>query len=522
MSDTRPRPGLISRIASRLIGGKDGEARPVVAGLRNQRESPPESNTPDDFRLAIDQMLQEDQGRFGIRPHVISLVEYREAVGERWKKISDKVMMIAEGVINLHLGPGNIFSRQGSDFFMLVFRSTHPDEARRRALIIAQELGTRLVGDQFEGIDIPLALAAEVSLDDMFKTDGTLNLAAVHSAVSEVRSMVAPTGAPRAARAESPPVPKPGRPPIESLPHEMKDLPRTDPRWQEFSQKRDKAADPQWKSLENQPKAPPVPPPPPMSEYGAMPMTGAARMAVVWRPTWCADGECIGAYKAQVLRSDYEGQPPLEGSHAYSNDDFTAHSLDRFVVAAGVRDMLASEKAGNGSVVVLPLHWRTLTSDNRMDLLAPFADLPKPLRDARLVIDLFGIPDDAGQTQLSEVIAINRQLARDVVVRARLGRSRAELLVKCGATAVGVDLAELPPNQKTDDPVLLAWLAEFRDAAGWAGLKTYVWSIRRRHALVGAVQGGFDMVNGPALMKDLPRPAKVLPAPRARFTLSKP
>ncbi|OAN48992.1 hypothetical protein [Magnetospirillum moscoviense] len=517
MASSRPRDGLLSRIAGRLLGRRD-QPQALPTQPRQGGSDGQDNYVPDDFRMAIDQMVGEDQGRFGIRPHVVSLVEYREAVGERWKKIADKVMLIAEGVINLHLGAGNIFSRQGTDFFILVFRNLPAEEARRRALIIAQELGTRLVGDQFQGIDIPLALAAELPMADAFLADGSLNMKAVAAAVSEVRSIVASSA--QAVRKPATPPPAQARPPIATIPADLVGVPPDDPRWREFSIKHRKAADPQWQVLDSLPKAPPVPPPPPgHSGYTALPITGTSKMNLVWRPTWVADGETIGAYKAQVLRTDAEGQTPMEGAHAYSIDDFTIQSLDRFLIAGAMRDAAASERAGNGSSVVLPIHWRSLAGDNRMELVAPFADLLKPVRDSRVVIDLFGVPDDIDPGRLAEVIAANRLLCREVWVRTRLGYSRAEKAAKAGATGIGIDLAELPANQKTDDSTLLAWLDEYLGAANRAGLGAYVWSVRRRHALIGAVQAGFAMVNGPALMKDIPRPAKVLPAPKARFAL---
>jgi hypothetical protein len=58
------------------------------------------------------------------------------------------------------------------------------------------------------------------------------------------------------------------------------------------------------------------------------------------------------------------------------------------------------------------------------------------------------------------------------------------------------------------------------DLARKSGLGVYLWGVRRRALVVGAVQDGFAMVNGPALMKDLAKPAKTLPAPKARFTLA--
>ncbi|NFV79493.1 hypothetical protein G4223_05145, partial [Magnetospirillum aberrantis SpK] len=67
------------------------------------------------------------------------------------------------------------------------------------------------------------------------------------------------------------------------------------------------------------------------------------------------------------------------------------------------------------------------------------------------------------------------------------------------------------------DDALLAALAAFNAAAGKTRLGSYVWGVRRRKVIVGAVQAGFAMVNGPALMKNIAKPARQLPAPKSRF-----
>jgi len=506
MTVRRPRGGLLSRIAGRLMGRKrpPPPPRPPV-GAEFTGGGP----APDDFRLAIEQILREEPGRFGIRTHVVSLVEFREAVGTRWPRLADKVMLIAEGVINLHLGSGNLYSRQGPDFFLLLFRNLPQAEARRRALAIAQDLGTRLVGDQFRGVDIPLALAAEIPLEDVFLADGGLNLAAVNGAVSQVRAIVAAAPPPSVTSAPAKAAQALVPAPIATIPHELEGVPPDDPRWREFYRKRKAAADPVWTVMESRPR--------PDRDHSA-PVGADTRMALVWRPSWVAAGETIGAYKAQVQRTDAGMRTPLEGAHAYGGDRDSILALDGFAIAAAARDLSASEKAADGSTVILPIHWQTLSAANRMELVAPFASVAKPVRDVRMVIDLFGLPDQADPAQLADVVAACRSFCRDVMLRTRPGPLCPELALRCGVTVVGLDLAELPPGQHDDDERLLVRLGDYLTAARDAGLGAYVWGLRRRRALIGAVQAGFALVNGPALMKDLPRPAKVLPAPKARFS----
>lgn len=555
MSGKRPRSGLLSRLAApiakaarrvvrRSTENEDDEVKRLMEMALSEadRARAPAQLTDDAFQMATKQMLTEDDGAFQVKLHVISLVEFREAVGDKWSRVSDKVMMIAEGVINMHMGPGNMFGRQGTDFFVLLFRTVDNDEARRRALIIAQELGTRLVGDQFIGEAIPLALAAEVSLEDGLNGDGSLNLAAVNKAVGEIRSMIASqkageappprawmrsaasddVSAPRRHLLPSTPPPRPNadkRPPIAVIPEGAPKAPPKDPAWKPLENvQKAPVKDPTWVILDAG-TTNALPPELHVEELGPEPLPADARLALQWRPTWVAAGETIGAYKARILRVDQEGATPLEGVKAYARDDEPgALSLDRFCIANAVRDFRASESNGNGSTVVIPVHWTTLTAENRMEFLAPFADLTQQSRGARVIIELFGVPTDVKPMILGTVIQGAKTLCRDVALRTRLSSPRAAMAADCGAAMIGLDLSELALPERTDDDTLLNALKAFQVNAAKARLGAYVWGVRRRKVLVGAVQGGFAMVNGSALMKDIPKPAKVLPAPKARFT----
>lgn len=550
MSGKRSRSGLLSRIAApiaRLItrprgladmDEADAEREMALAEemARIAAANPPQSLTPEDFTLALAQVLREDDGKFGTKLQVISLVEFREAVGERWLKVADKVMMIAEGVINLHIGSGNVFSRQGADFFVLLFRTCPAPEARRRALAIAQELGTRLVGDQFQGIERPLALAAELDLADALLPNGALNLGALDNAVGEMRSLLAanvtdsrsrgwvppatthkpePHGVRRHMLPSKPPPPKPAAPPAKPIPLSQgapAPKPAQDPGWKEMAKTGKPASVSAWVEVDRREPGPPLP-------VGADPLTPDAKLALLWRPTWVAAGEAIGAYKAQIQRVDAEGQPALDGARAYPHDDVpSANTLDRYAIANAVRDFRASEQAGNNSTAIIPIHWNTLSTAGRMEFLAPFADLTQASRGTRVVIDLFGVPEHAGAKELAETVRAAKPLCREVMLRGRLTPEWAKRAADCGAALVGIDLSELAPSERTDDTHLLTALKSFHDGARRLGLGAYVWGARRRTVVVGAVRHGFALVNGPALMKDIAKPAKLLPAPKARFT----
>ena len=538
MSAKRPRSGLLSRLArpfsalGRLVGAEEQTPEIVI-----ERDQASYDLVEDSFTLALETMLIEDQGQFQTKLQVISLVEFREAVGDKWHRLSEKVMMIAEGVINMHIGAGNVYGRRGQDFFVLLFRNTPQPEGRRRAVLIAQELGTRLVGAQFIGSDRPLALATEISLADAVGADGQLDLDAIHDAVGEMRAIIAPANQDRGYRPHltrangeedlrilhstlPPPLPEQGDLRAHLRPSKLtsKDfVPRRSMLPSQGAAKTEtvpqQVAAPTWKAV------------PLTGTHGgsdgsgfAPPMPGHAHLSVSWRPCWVKEGEVIGAYKVRVIRVDTPGATAYEGCRAYPGDGGeTALALDRFTIGATVREMRSPDTAGSRAAIILPLPWASASSPHRLSLLAPVGDLSEEVRSNRLIIDLFGVPDNAADSQLAATIQALRPLCREVILRVRLATPRGPRAADCGVTTIGIDLAELPASERTDDDGLLESLAALHQSADSAMLGVYAWGIRRRAVVAGTVHGGFSMINGPGLMKDLPRPAKILPAPKSRL-----
>ncbi len=515
----RSKGGLMTALArplaaiGRLMGGQPAAAEEQIL---LPAEAGSSGLVDESFTMALEGLLAEDDGQYQTKLHLISLVEFHEAVGDKWGRIAEKVMLIAEGVINLHLGPGNVFGRKGSDLFVLVFRNTPPAEARRRAVRIAQELGTRLVGSQFAGHDRPLALAAEISLADALDGDGALNLEALAAAVTETRAVIAeqaPARGPIAPAEDD--APRRDREPQWAA-MEAAERGRIDPNWRtnavEGAGRTNR--DPNWQAVAvERPPGDIIP-----GLDVTPPLPGDAALSLVWRPTWMEEGEVIGAYRAQLLRVDQPGQPAYEGSRAYPTADGEAiPRLDRFVAGAAVRGIKAAAAEGSAARIVVPLHWGSLGTTARMPVLGPFADIPEEIRTQSLIIDLFGLPANLAPVSLSEAVTAIRPLCREVMVRVPLSNPALNRAALAGVSMVGIDLAELPNADKTDDEHLLAALERLRREAKAAGLAVCVWGVRRRRVVVGTVLGGFAMMNGPGLMKDLPRPAKVLPAPRSRF-----
>ena len=110
-----------------------------------------------------------------------------------------------------------------------------------------------------------------------------------------------------------------------------------------------------------------------------------------------------------------------------------------------------------------------------------------------------------------------RPLCGEVLLRLRLSSPLLRHVDALGTATIGLDLSELRDDQRMADDRLLDVLDLLQASAERAGLGCYVWSARRRKVVGGVVGGGFDMVNGPGLMRDVARPSVVVPAPKNRF-----
>ncbi|EKV30936.1 hypothetical protein C882_4273 [Caenispirillum salinarum AK4] len=174
---------LIDRVVpetliKRLSGG---EEKPVEDAENAYDDDPPE--------LSLEELLKEDIGAFGGKMHIISLVEFKEAIGSaKWLKLSTNIMLIAEGVLRSRLGHAHSYVQRGSDMFLLGFRGLSDTAAKLRAVEVAEEIGGRLAGAAF-GSKQALVRTAEVDPEDLLTEDGELDEKVLHAAVAEGESV---------------------------------------------------------------------------------------------------------------------------------------------------------------------------------------------------------------------------------------------------------------------------------------------------------------------------------------------
>lgn len=439
------------------------------------------------FDDAVEQLAARPDGGAG-RLRAVSVVDFRETVAEKWPRLSDKVAIIVESLIRRHIGSGNLFQRQEEDCWVLAFMTTDSEGARRISTRIAQEISRHLLGEGCVSGRRPQAVVAHVGPRHSLDRNGCIDPALIRKAINDSRSLVDEAAGARMDAGPS------GWKPV------VRDEGITDlyGGWKEMKSDRVRAES----SL--------------LSETPPLPAN--ARLGLLWRPTWVAHDESISAYCARVLRVDYAGAATLEGTNAYPpRDAASAAIIDRFVSATAVRDLRAAMAAGKGAAIIVPLAWSTLVGEAKNDVVSAFADLTPDIRAKLLRLEIFQVPDDVEPAHVVDITKFINDLCGQVLLRLDLTSPLLERMGELGAAQIGLDLSELKPEQRTNDERLLSALDGIEGDARRAGLGAYLWSARRRNLVGSAVDHGFAMVNGPGLMKDVGKPAIVVPAPKSKL-----
>lgn len=437
---------------------------------------------------ALETLKSRPDGGVG-RVRAVSLADFRQVVGDKWPRLAGKVSIIVDRLIRARLGEANPYRQVDEETWLLLFPKVSPEQARALTVAVVQDISRHLLGEGCVGGTRPLALAVHVDAAELAGADPRRHAAVLRSAVEQGRALFDESGPERADE----------RPAERSLVERPASRRHPEAEWEPIL-RRPVGADPDepWK--------------------GVGPIPCEAKLSLLWRPTWVAESQAIAAYCARVARVDHPGDPPLEGSMAYPDDDpVTAETIDRFVSAAAVRDLIRS--GPDGGCAIVPLTWASLVGEHRAELAFPFADMPADMRRQRLKVEICRIPDTVTAEEARNMVNGLRHLSGEVLLRLRLSSPLLRQVDELGEAKIGLDLSELRSDQRMADDRLLDVLDLLQASAGRAGLGCYVWSARRRKVVGGVVGGGFDMVNGPGLMRDVARPAVVVPAPRDRFVL---
>jgi len=345
--------------------------------------------------LALTDLVQEAETRASGRVQVISLVDFRAAVGEFWDRYEARILMIAESTISRMIGRGNTFIPQDTDTWLLLFPALSEPDALKRADAIAARIGEKLVGAQFTEVPPPLPEAAKLDLSGVLNADGSLNLERVKAAVQTAR---------RGSASAAPAKPAAKRDAVNVRPSVV------------------------------------LPPPQAKSE--------AAQLAASFRPAWNAETQSVDSFFFRATKPD--GSDVLGASATTPND---ATALDLLALAA--RAFSDMRERGLRATLTVPIPFVTLQGPLLSEIQRLIASLPQRDRLMHLRVEVTHVPLRAGADSLVPIRELFRPYTRDVAFLLDLFQPSDQALA-LDHIVLG---AEVPRGQRSDDEVFQAMLS---------------------------------------------------------------
>lgn len=516
--------GMLSRIGHR--GPRTRHSRPRGVPLRAAAAQ--RANVgfldPNSFALALSRRTDEDQ-----RLHVFSLSDFRQAVGGKWDRLSLLLETAGDAIIRRHVDLSHdVITRLDAEIACLSLPGTGRREAHAKVASIAADLSNFLFGDAVINGRRPQVVAANMAARDAVAEDGTLDHEAIRRAVAGAgaalaaapelaaphRATLAAMLPPAEIRAKTPQGPiaavsgdndRPYRIDQSRVPlwvleqHAPEPLAGADaPREvMRIESRQGKGADWLEEQLERAAEE--------RLASGAA-LKAESSLTLVWPPTWVATKRAIGAFHAKVIRVDGEGAVPQEGTSAYAEAaPIESLTMDRFVAGQAARELMDIHFTRRRTGLTVPVHWMSLAPRWRDCIRIPFESCPPQVLRRHLKLEVFGLTPAVPPHVVARLFDPLEKL--NCTVMARLPLSAAGMVKAMrGVKAIGIDLAELPPDERTGDDDLLGRLERFRDTAHGAGMACYVWGIRRRPLIERVIKAGFSLVNGPGVMCDLAQP----------------
>jgi hypothetical protein len=390
--------------------------------------------------LTLTDLMRESETRASGRVQVITLGEFRSAIGELWERYEQRILLIADSTISRMIGRGNTYIPQDKDTWLLLFPALSEPEALKRADAIAARIGEKLVGARFSETPPPLPEAFKLDLRGALNADGSLNLDRVKAAVENVRQSTSlglgsvksvakkPAGVAKAAAASSPTAP------------------------------------------------------PAKSE--------AAQLTVAFRPAWNAETQSVNSFFFRATKPD--------GSDVYGPGGpcpTDATALDLLGLAArAFSDMC---ERGLRAILTVPVPYPALHGPNLAEFQRVISSLPQRERLLHLRLEVTHVPARAGADSLVPIRELFRPFTREVAFLLDPFQLSDQVLA-LDHIMVGVEMPQ--GGRRSDDEIFQAMLI-FRQRAGRRA--TYVLGLSSRLQVAHAVTASIAEIGGPGVSGEL-------------------
>jgi hypothetical protein len=388
----------------------------------------------------------------GDQVYIMDVAPIFKLIGGRGGRLAANLIETCEMVFGQHLGPkgGRCFF-DGDRFFMR-FAGSSEVESWNRAGTIINEIGSRILGDRFETMEVgEILMMTDVA--EITKADGSLDVDRLQSVVQDGGRM------PRAAPGDS-----------------------DAPKWHKLVWEGEDGAD-WWAKAQ--------------AAGGKASAKGPRKQApieVLFRPTWTPTEELLGHYACRPLRRTKQGV--LVGAAAFpASQEDNIGTLIEAKMAMATAEVLtaAAEDEGPKVGVVMPFRFSTLFGSDAGKVIKFLKNAPEKERRRHLIIELTDPPADVTASQIENALKWAHGFAAGVAVRISLSGAEIEPVFKAGGRFVAFDL------ETTGEAVQAEQISRMAQQASAARLACCLWGATTPQQIEAASMAGFVLVNGPAV-----------------------
>lgn len=489
----------------------------------------------------------------GGRIHILNLSKIAASFGSRWPAVADRVNHLVEGIIGRRLSAKDLHLRWGSGAHILLFNDLSEAEAKLKCALLAEEISAKLIGHDAsmgmlevhsavvrvdgsldaESIDTSTVLSDLVHrLEEQGEDeDQALGPAAagcgddggyLGSLIDLLNATERQLAGLRAgsARPADVPVAQDAEAEDEAVCQRIKGA------FKIFNQARKLLAS------SGEDTAPLVPVIDPKSPSEAE--TGRRRLAAVrirlahllqeielelkrrstnfldeglegdldnaflnffYRPLWQVRLNVINAYCCQLALT--------AGTHVYSgqalidqeSDLLMTAAIDRVVLQRALADISVIATLPERSVLVVPVHYSTLSSDRRRRAYMAIVQAVAPAEQAFLVWEVVDLSSGLMTSALQQAATLLKPYGRAVLLRVDLDQINFDGFSAAGIYGVGVDVGGVALSEAN----LIQRLERFRVRSARHGLKAYGLGLSKLSLTTAAVAAGFDHIGGDAV-----------------------
>ena len=444
----------------------------------------------------------------------LGLTKIKEKYAAVWDRIADKVDQATRREIEHHLGPGDIYSRI-DDGYVIVFATLSNEEAENRCAMIAQELSSKLLGD--EGADQALIVTSMVVEVDSAASEHPVEdinhlkniLAQEHKRheigadlpnktvrpastppqrLSSARER--PSGGPRKTSREggaatSRSTTSSGKKPVSRGRGERLDLAATEDRKRRQSEF--------------------------LASLKEVDDTG---LEFMYEPLWNVASDAVGTYRCIPTRVNEEGELLVGDDALKSTKDapeislsWRTNMLDWNCLNWVRKDL--ERNCGDRETNFLaaaPIHFSTLADGA---VRAEYIELCRSFSDDMcrfLVFELVGVDPRVYHEALLRAVILLKPYGRAIILNRPIEHSNFKNVETIGLHSVGPDLSLYRGKEES----LQKKMEEYVERANQSGFKTYIAGLSSTSMATAAICAGFDFVGGPAIAMLTDRPSGIV------------